>query len=126
MNKITEWEFEENFPFEGWNFSHLNGRWDNEKLSWNYRKIILEYLNPSMTLLDMDTGDGKFLLELNHPYLNTFVTEGYPPNYELCIKKLIPLGISVEKAREDNIINFPNNYFDIIINRHGSFSINEV
>lgn len=126
MNKLDEWKIEEDFPFKGWDFSHLEGRWDNEKLSWDYSEIILQYLNPKMNLLDMDTGDGKFLLTLNHPYSNTFVTEGYPLNYDLCIKTLSPLGINVQKSREDNVINYSNNLFDIIINRHGSFSIDEV
>lgn len=118
---------EENQTFKGWDFSYLKGRWENEKLPWDYKSIVQKHLNDNMDLLDMGTGGGEFLLTLNHPYNRTSVTEAYPPNIELCKSLLAPKGISVYPVLEDNILtNVKDNYFDIVINRHESFASDEV
>jgi len=74
----------------------------------------------------MGTGGGEFLLTLNHPYALTSVTEAYPPNVELCKKKLSPMGIEVKQVIEDSNIPYLDDKFDIIINKHESFDVNEV
>ncbi len=33
-NNIDVWKKEETAAFEGWDFSHLKGRWENEQLPW--------------------------------------------------------------------------------------------
>ncbi|WP_442863859.1 methyltransferase domain-containing protein [Anaeromicrobium sp.] len=66
----------------------------------------------------MGTGGGEFLLSLNHPYEKTAVTEAWEPNVKLCKEKLLPLGICVRQAHEDNELPFEDNSFDMIINRH--------
>lgn len=33
-----QWEKEEKFAFKGWDFSHINGRWELDKLPWDYKK----------------------------------------------------------------------------------------
>lgn len=127
LNKLkNEWEQEEKFSFKGWDFSHLNDRWENEQLPWDYKKILDEYINPHDTILDMGTGGGEFLLSLNHPYHLTYATEGYLPNFELCKSTLEPLGIKVEYVADDNVLHFNAENFDIVINRHEDFRISEV
>jgi len=129
---IKQWEEEESFAFQGWDFSHLDGRWDSPEPLWDYKKVIRSYLKDSDVLLDMGTGGGEFLLTLEHPYKNTFATEAYLPNYELCIKTLEPLGISVKQTYTDENLNaddklpFENDFFNLIINRHESFDLQEV
>ncbi len=67
-NKLYEfWKQEEAHAFGGWDFSYLDGRWEDGKLPWGYKKMVLSYLKPSDYLLDMGTGGGEFLLTLNHP-----------------------------------------------------------
>lgn len=117
---------EEEQAFKGWDFTYLDGRWSNEKLPWNYKRILLNYLNPSDKLLDMGTGGGEFLLTLNHPYKLTSVTESYLPNVNLCHDTLSPLGIDVRQVFDDRRLPFDADTFDIIINRHESFNIGEV
>lgn len=117
---------EERKSFSGWDFSYINERIVEEPLPWNYQKIVKEYLKPSHKLLDIGTGGGEFLLSLRHPYQNTSATEAYQPNFILCKETLSPLGIDVRKVFDDNFIPFEDNYFDIIIDRHESFSISEV
>ncbi len=121
------WRFEEEFPFAGWDFSHLDGRWEEEDLPWDYEKIVRERLKPGHELLDMETGGGEFLLTLRHAYEKTAVTESYPPNLELCENELAPLGVVVAACEpEHEPLPFPDARFDIVLNRHGSYDAKEV
>ncbi|MBR6573762.1 MAG: GNAT family N-acetyltransferase [Clostridia bacterium] len=111
----------------GWDFSHLEGRWeDEETLPWDYRTEVLAALRPDSRILDMDTGGGEFLLSLNHPHHLTAAIENYPPNVELCRETLLPLGIDFQAAAADGPLPFPDDSFDLVLNRHGSFDPKEV
>ncbi len=129
---IDQWYKDEKEGFEGWNFSYLNGRWIHEDLPWSYEDIVNEHLDPKHVLLDMGTGGGEFLLSLNHPYKNSYVTEAWEPNIELCMKNLKPLGITVVPIEDDesypvtSLLPFDDDTFDIIINRHESYNASEV
>ena len=129
---IKQWEAEENHAFQGWDFSHLDGRWDNPEPPWDYKAIVKSHLKDTDVLLDMGTGGGEVLLSLGHPYKNTYATEAYEPNYELCKKTLSPLGVTVAKTYTDENLNaddkipFGDNLFDVVINRHESFDLSEV
>ncbi len=123
---ITQWKYEEDFTFQGWDFSHIDGRWMSEPLPWDYRAIVLSLLKNTDNLLDMGTGGGEFLLSLEQPFELTSVTEAYPPNVELCKKKLAPLGITVMQTYDDDKLPFQNDNFNIVINRHESFDPAEV
>jgi len=129
MNGIelkNRWLDEERKSFKGWDFSHLNGRWGEEELPWDYKEVIMKYLKPEQKLLDMGTGGGEFLLALGHAYENTAVTEAWEPNVKLCQNTLEPLGICVKQVFEDDQLPFNDNAFDIIINRHESYDVREV
>lgn len=119
------WLAEEQASFLGWVFSRLDKRWEMESLPWDYSTIVNTYRKDEMSVLDMGTGGGEYLLTFNHPYHNTFVTEGYPPNYELCKETLEPLGITVRFC-DDDILPYDNQQFDLVINRHESFDLREV
>ena len=125
---IKEWKEEEKTAhIKGWDFSHIEGRSESdEDLPWDYEKLIRRYLRSDMRILDYDTGGGEFLLSLGHPYELTAATEGYPPNVELCKKTLIPLGIDLKACSDPSDIPFENDYFDMVINRHGSFDPVEI
>lgn len=111
----------------GWDFSHINDRYEEEKdLPWNYAEIINAYLSDDMHLLDYDTGGGEFLLSLRHPFSRTAATEGYPVNVELCKRALLPLGIDFKQCSDPSKIPFKSESFDIIINRHGDFAPKEL
>lgn len=127
MNTLKQkWLLEENKKIEGWDFSYLYGRWEEEKLPWNYKNLICKYLNKDSMLLDMGTGGGEFLLSLQHPYINVSVTEAWEPNLKLCKETLEPLGITVKQTFNDNKLPFNDNAFDIIINRHEDYDAKEV
>jgi len=126
INLRNEWLLEEKESFKGWDFSHLDGRWETEKLPWDYKEWIIKYLKSEYQLLDMGTGGGEFLLTLGHPYANTSVTEGWEPNVVLCKERLEPLGINVKQTYEDSSLPHANNTFDIVINRHESYDVEEI
>ena len=125
---LNIWLHEEEIAhIHGWDFSHIRGKYAEEHdLPWDYREIVKHYLQPEMKLLDMDTGGGEFLLSLNHPYNNLAATENYPPNVELCKRKLLPLGINFQKADGNSMLPFDEQSFDIVINRHGNFNPREI
>ena len=124
---IAAWRAEERIArVHGWDFSHIDGRYEEEKLPWDYREIIRRHLDPSMKILDIDTGGGEFLLSLNHPYENTAATEGYPPNVELCRRVLLPLGIDFRPGDGTKRLPFPDESFDMVLNRHGDFNASDI
>jgi len=121
------WKKEEEIAHvHGWDFSHIDGRCIEEPLPWDYRKTIQKYLEPQMQILDYDTGGGEFLLSLQHSCDHTAATEGYPPNVTLCEKNLLPLGIDFRPCADPANIPFPDECFDIILNRHGDMNPQEL
>jgi SAM-dependent methyltransferase len=123
-----QWLQEENIAhIHGWDFSHIHGRYEEGRdIPWNYEAIVRRFLLNSSKLLDIDTGGGEFLLGLNHPYQNTSATEGYPPNVALCKTILLPLGIDFRETTDVRQLPFSDSLFDMVINRHGSFSAEEL
>lgn len=122
------WKEEESrAQVHGWDFSPIRGRYEEEHdLPWSYRAAVRDYLTDQAMLLDYDTGGGEFLLSLRHPYERTAATEGYPPNVRLCREQLLPLGISFRECSDPAAIPYPDESFDIIANRHGSFHAGEL
>ena len=121
-----QWENEEHFAFQGWDFSHIDGRWDCPNPPWDYRLVVNTYLKDTDILLDMGTGGGEVLLTIKHPYKLTYATEAYVPNLQMCQKVLSPLGITIAQTYTDDKLPFEAEYFDFIINRHESFDLSEV
>lgn len=119
-------EYEAKAKMNGWNFSSLKGKIDEEELPWDYIEIVKKHLKPNMNLLDMETGGGEVLLKVKHPYKLTTVTEGFEPNYDLCVKKLKPKGIEVVQALGEETLPFKDNSFDMVINRHGEYLVEEI
>lgn len=120
------WLEEEQHAFSGWDFAHIDGRYSDAELPWDYRAEVLNGLLPSHRLLDMGTGGGEFLMTLGHPSVNTSVTEGYPPNLALCRKWLAPMGVEVCGVDGEDPLPFEAERFDRVINRHESFRADEV
>jgi SAM-dependent methyltransferase len=121
-----EWLKVEQQKIIGWDFSYLEGKWENEVLPWNYFSIVGEMLKESHELLDIRTGGGELLQAFEHPYNKTSVTEGWLPNYRLVKKRLEPLGVTVEWISKNNRLTFQNNTFDIVLNHHADYDIQEV
>ncbi|SYW13959.1 methyltransferase domain-containing protein [Oenococcus oeni] len=117
---LQQWLNEEKLAkrFTGWDFSHLNNRWYNERLPWNYSEIVKQHLKSTDQLLDTGTGDAELLLSFGHPYDHTAVTETWQPNIDLLKKKLAPLGVQLYASRQENYMPNVSNNFDMITNSH--------
>ena len=119
---------EANEKFEGWDFSYLTstGRMQEFPLRWNYRNEVKMAMREVSSLLDMGTGGGEFLASLGPFPEYTCATEGYEPNIAIARKRLEPLGIRVYRVDDDEALPFSNETFDLVINRHESYSPQEV
>lgn len=125
---IEKWLQEEKVAhIHGWDFSHIRGKYEEENdLPWDYEEIVRENLTKDTRVLDIDTGGAEFLLSLQHPYQNLSATEAYPPNVELCKKKLLPLGVDFKEADGCKVLPYADASFDLVINRHGDFHVKEI
>ncbi|WP_169090900.1 class I SAM-dependent methyltransferase [Paenibacillus sp. PL91] len=123
---IPLWLLEEEKTFTGWDFSYLANRTATQELPWDYKTTVLSYMKSTSTLLDMGTGGGELLLSLSPPKGQTYATEAYAPNYELCKQTLPAFGIDVRPVSKDHKLPFESEFFDLVINRHESFSAQEV
>ncbi|MDR2601470.1 MAG: class I SAM-dependent methyltransferase [Spirochaetaceae bacterium] len=127
MDNLYEYLTKEyNAHFSGWDFSYLDGRMEQEPLHWNYKNIVEKNIFGKEALLDMDTGGGEFLSSLSNLPKNVYATEGYEPNITIAEQKLKEKNIVVKSIKRAGEIPFDNEYFDIIINRHGAYEINGI
>ncbi|SHD75719.1 class I SAM-dependent methyltransferase [Schnuerera ultunensis] len=114
--------------FEGWDFSYLEstGRMEEFPLSWNYRNKVIMEVKEASSLLDMGTGGGEFLYTLRPLPEYTCVTEGHKPNISIAKNRLEPLGVKVFEVEVDEYLPFEGETFELIINKHESYSPKEV
>ena len=120
---------EANHPFSGWDFSHITatGRMVEAPLSWSYASKLLMPLRRATSLLDMGTGGGEYLSRLQPLPPFTCATEGYAPNVPIARQRLEPLGVKVYEVGEGgNLPFFDDNQFDLVINRHEYYNLQEV
>ena len=126
---LQKWQAEAEKPFEGWDFSYLEGRYSEEKAPWSYETIVREALTDADAVLDMGTGGGEKLLEFKDVLpAQTFATEGYPPNFPVAQKNLQPHGIEVlpYDAEKDTKMPFEDGRFPLVINRHEAFNAEQI
>ncbi len=126
---IKNWTREEEFPFTGWDFSHLDGRMVEDQVPWSYSTRAAQLMRQSRSVLDLGTGGGERLLKLcDHWPPKVVVTEDYPPNFKLANERLAPLGVKVFEVRlaDDEPLPFENGEFDLILNRHSGLNALDV
>ena len=130
MNTLIDfWQQEETQPFIGWDFAYLDGRMHEGQTPWSYRERAGALLRQATSVLDMDTGGGERLLEMRADWPTTVVvTEEYPPNVTLARTRLEPLGVTVVdvELRLHDPMPFADATFDIVLNRHAAFNVDEV
>lgn len=113
-------------PFSGWDFAYLRDRWREDEPPWDYRADVLVRLPTVSRLLDMGTGGGEFLASLAPLPAYTAATENYTPNVPVARWRLGPLGVDLVTLESDSTLPFPDQHFDLIINRHESYDPAEV
>ncbi len=127
---LAEWLNEEQAPFAGWDFSHINDRTIEEKPPWSYAAMARSLMRAASSALDLGTGGGEILAELRDAYPTTMTaTEAYPPNVEIAGARLGPLGVTVvpyEASEATAPLPFPDSSYDVIISRHEAYDAREV
>jgi SAM-dependent methyltransferase len=123
------WLAEEQVPFEGWNFSYLDGRMIEDDLPWDYMAMAATQMAQATAMLDMDTGGGERILSLRpHWPAKVVVSEGYAPNFTLAQERLALFGVTVVEAESSTVAPMPfaDDEFDLVLNRHGAFNATEL
>ncbi|MGD9099078.1 MAG: methyltransferase domain-containing protein [Anaerolineae bacterium] len=125
----TTWKRKEQQPFTGWDFSYLDGRMFEEQPPWSYMSLAAARMRQALSLLDMGTGGGERLLELQEHWPGKVVaTEDYAPNVKLATERLAPLGVQVKEASllAHGPMPFADGEFELVLNRHSGFNPVEV
>ncbi|MBN1230658.1 MAG: hypothetical protein JXA19_02205 [Anaerolineales bacterium] len=116
-----------NQPFSGWDFSFLSDRMLETPPPWDYQGKVIAAASTAVAMLDMDTGGGEFLAGLPHRPPLTAATENWLPNLPVARERLNPLGVEVLPSPDGEfVLPFEDQMFDLVINRHGSYSESEV
>jgi SAM-dependent methyltransferase len=124
FNRLVEEALAQDFC--GWDFSWLSGRWYEEDPPWAYEAIVAQEKESVNFLLDMGTGGGEFLASLSPLPSHTLATESYAPNIPIARARLEPLGVEVVPFTEDKALPLAGSQFDLIINRHESYTPTEI
>ncbi len=113
-------------PFFGWDFSVIGERWKIHEPSWSYSGWAHGRMQGISAMLDQDTGGGELLSTLGPFPAHIWATESFPPNILIARERLEPLGIHVISDYSDSAIPLPGASLDLILNRHGSYSEQEL
>jgi len=124
LRKILDYEHSQSFS--GWDFSYLSGRVEYSSLPWSYAEQLKKYFTSAHTCLDMGTGGGEFIDSFKDLPAQMYATEGYNPNIEIAQKRLAKRNIIVKRIDNDESIPFDANFFDLVINKHESYSVSEI
>ena len=123
---LDQWTRDAAAPFQGWDFSYLNGRMDQAEPGWNYLALARSAVSRSHDILDVATGGGEILSTLGPFPGRVRAAEGYVPNVAVARRRLAPLGIEVFQANTASGMPFDDASFDLVINRHGGFRPEEM
>ncbi|MFC8956582.1 class I SAM-dependent methyltransferase [Streptomyces sp. NPDC057101] len=108
----------EEVSVEGWDFSWLRGRADEQRPSWGYQRLMGERMARATAALDIQTGGGEVLAGV--PKLPPLVvaTESWPPNLAKATRLLHPLGAVVVADEDEPPLPFADAAFDLVVSRH--------
>lgn len=123
---LDQWRKDAAAPFEGWDFSYLDGRLDEGEPPWSYRDLAREAVARAFDILDVATGGGEVLASLAPFPGRATAVEGFEPNLPVARRRLEPLGVPVFQANTGSGMPFGDGSFDLVLNRHGGFRTAEM
>ena len=124
---IDQWQCEAQAPFQGWDFSYLEGRWQKDSPDFKYQQQAADLLQQDIeSALDMGTGGGEFLLKLKSFPPKMKATESWPPNVSVAQERLKDVGVEVVGVDQEDLLPFADQEFEVIINRQDAYQASEV
>jgi SAM-dependent methyltransferase len=105
-------------PVAGWGFSWFEGRAAEERPSWGYLRRMSARMVTARSALDLQTGGGEVLSEVERPPPRLVATEGWPPNLPLAHANLTRLDGHVVQAPDGGPLPFRDGAFDLVVSRH--------
>jgi SAM-dependent methyltransferase len=125
QERLENWLKDARAPFEGWNFSYLDGRYSESAPPWSYAELARDAVRNAFDILDVDTGGGEVFASFAPYPGRATVVEAYAPNVPLARSRLAPLGVSVFEASPVSGLPFADASFDLALNRHGGIGASE-
>ena len=127
-----------NRPFEGWDFSAVHHRNRIDPHPWDYTARVTDLARNARSMVDLGTGGGELLVDLDARPPVTIATEGWMPNVTVAARSLRPIGVHVVavEGAPDNAqqrftdvqgrLPFRDASLDVVIDRHEAFRATEV
>jgi len=88
----------ESAPLHGWGFAWFDGRATEERPSWRYLLRMSSRMARVESALDLQTGGGEVLAEIDRPPRLLIATEGWPTNVLVARRNLGAIGAAVVQA----------------------------
>lgn len=120
-DRLAQWNAAAAAPFEGWDFSYLKGRFEEEEPDWDYLGLARAAVARSFDIVDLATGGGEIFASLAPFPGRASAVEGYEPNLAVARRRLEPLGVQVSYGSRSKGLPFRDEAFDLVLNRHGGF-----
>lgn len=121
-----KWLDEEHATYEGWDYSHIEGRIIDSKPTWSCSKLIKDFLQPQDNILGFGSVCGPFLMTLEHPIERIYTTANWGPSTLLESETSAPLGISGVNELVREMLPYGDDMFDVVVSRHESYCIEQV
>ncbi|NNN07898.1 MAG: class I SAM-dependent methyltransferase, partial [Acidimicrobiaceae bacterium] len=102
----------------GWDFSTM--RTLREPVPWDYITVVRDYLQPTDSVVDLGTGGGERLLELQNDasaLLGIDLDEEMIGRARILAGEKCPSHVQFEVGTDMNL----NREFDVVLNRHAPF-----
>ena len=123
---LDQWSRDAAAPFEGWDFSYLNGRMIEGEPPWSYTDLAKAAISGAQDILDVATGGGEVFASLAPFPGRARAVEGYVPNLAVARRRLAPLGVEVFQGNTRSGMPFEAGAFDLVLSRHGGFRAAEM
>ncbi len=124
--RLDQWLQDAATPFEGWDFSHLAGRFTEVEPPWDYLALARAAVGQASDILDVATGGGEIFATLAPFPGRASAVEGFVPNLPVARRRLEPLGVPVFQGSTGSGMPFEDESFDLVLNRHGGFRAAEM
>jgi ubiquinone/menaquinone biosynthesis C-methylase UbiE len=110
----------------GWDFSHLNSTEVGQ--GWDFYEEVLKKTKPNDSILDIGTGGGERILKIAQNFEYVYGIDYSQNMVDIANKNLKKTKLSNVKflLMNSSKLDFPDNCFDIVADRHCDFTPSEV